>query len=790
MRSCRILPLLLLPTLCFAQTGVYKSSGGEESRWSINANHVLLWNATPYIPFGLRIGASEAEIRAAKAGGAEDVVVDCPPSPAIMKATVEALEREGLRYILSISALAPTATGALVEPQGNRFTGITSKRTLDFRIAGAEEALVVLAVRRDSYVQKVYRVKGQDGSFSVEVNPPNDLDHMALIYPVTSSLAQLGAWETFDTHRDTLLTSLKHSRLGKGLRGILNPLGTFAARSGIRTFVPTGRLFRYEFSAYLKQAYRNPQTCMRSWAMSGTEAKDFDQLARMVPLWNGTRGIPSLWDPTDDQLYPCELRRSSIWRDLDNVLSSAEARRTERLVSSIRKVANVPILQEWVGWSPLYEGARHGLDGVAARTSGSSPSALAETAARAASSVFRWTRPGWFIATQVDMSGVAEPAAQLGPIMDDLLSMGVRGGFLRTQDSALKSAIAQMQASRGADTALVQWSPKPLYFPEAAMNPAAPMRLPGAGWWLPSPDPGNRIDLGSFFSAYRIEEPSGSAVAIWSKQGKVRVKLQMQSPKVALFRSLDGSNPDPRAGKDSIDVTLSEIPLVITGISEIPIPQPSFEELIQRFDALLLAAEKRSVDTTEERYLFKDYLTGFPRNPGGNFASMQGVVQRLSNRMARYIWIEAESTRGSSFSEVLGIPGISGNNALSLRTQLATAGGEYTAEYTVQPRTDDEVECWVAARISSTDKDLVRLLIGGQELSIEGEAVSGYGPGFAWYSFGKTRLGRVQTKAILRVKAPEGTDLAVDAILFYPGAFQAQGTRMPDAINYPAFVKK
>ena len=264
----------------------------------------------------------------------------------------------------------------------------------------------------------------------------------------------------------------------------------------------------------------------------------------------------------------------------------------------------------------------------------------------------------------------------------------------------------------------------------------------------------------------------------------------MQSPKLALFRSLDGSDPDPRAGRDSIDVTLSEIPLIITGIAEIPIPQTSFDELIQRFDALLLAAEKRSVDTTEERYLFKDFLTGYPRNPGGNFASMQGVVQKLSNRMARYVWIEAEFTRESNFSEVLGIPGVSGNNALALRTQLSTAGGEYSAEYIVQPRTDDEVECWVAARISSADKDQVRLLVGGQELAIEGEPVSGYGPGFAWYSFGKTRLGRAQTKAVLRVRAPEGTDIAVDALLFYPGAFRAQGTRMPDAINYPAFVKK
>lgn len=753
----------------------------------MNAHQTLIWDGAPYLPFGLRIGASDAEIVAAKASGTKDVIVECPPNPALMKATVGALEREGLRYLLSVSALAPAARGVVVEPQGNRFTGITAKRTLEFTILGAEEALVVLAVRRDNYVQATQRVQGVNGKFSVEVSPPNDLEHVAMIFPIAASQEQLGAWETFDVHRDALLTSLKGAGLGRGFRGILNPMGTMASQSGVRTFVPTNRLFRFEFAAHLKETYRNPETCMRAWTMAGTEAKTFDQLAQMVPLWSGTRGMPSLWNPVDNNLFPCEIRRSTIWRDIEIVLANAEARRIDRLIRSIRRIADVPILQEWVGWSPLYEGGPHGLNGIATQTSGETLSSLAETASRAASSLMRWARPGWFVASQIDVAKGTE-AASFEAVIDDLLSMGVRGGFVRTAEPGLRSAIATVSTARGADAALSQWSPKPVFFPESAANPASAMRLPGGRWWLPSPAAGNRIELGTFFHGYRLQEPGAPTFVIWSREGRIRAKLHFSDPKSALFQTLDGSDPNPRAVRDGVEVNLTELPLIITGTNEIPIPEPAVNELLVRFDALLAEAERRQMDTSEEQFLFRDYFNGYPRNPGGNYASMSEVMKKLSARLARYSWLEAESTRMTSFSDIVTAPGVSGGRVLGLRTQLATTGGEYSAEYVVQARTDVEVECWISARIARADRERVRVVVGGQEMAIEGEPTSGYGSGFAWYSLGKTRMARGATTVILKVRAPDGVDLAVDALVFYPGTFKPNGATPPDAIAFPPFV--
>ncbi|HRK21712.1 MAG TPA: hypothetical protein PLX06_07890 [Fimbriimonadaceae bacterium] len=781
--------LALLSSFGSAHEGTFRPATGEEIRWSVNAHQTLIWDGTPYLPFGLRIGASEAEVAAAKAAGVKDVLVDCPPNPVLMKATVAALEREGLRYVISISSLAPAARGAVIEPQGNRFTGITAKKTLEFTILGAEEALVVLAVRRDNYVQSVQRVKSDNGRFRVEVAPPNDLEHVAMIYPIAASQEQLGAWETFDAHRDALLTSLKEARLGRGMRGILNPLGTVASTYGPRTFVPTNRLFRFELAAHLKETYRNPETCMRAWTMVGSEAKSFDQLAQIVPLWNGTRGLPSLWDPSDNKLYPSEIRRSTIWRDLETVLANAEARRADRLIRSIRRVADVPIVQDWVGWSPLYEGGPHGLNGIAAQTSGETLSALAETGSRAASSLMRWAVPGWFIASQVDFTRPLEPGG-FEAVIEDLLSMGLRGAYLRTSDANLRTAIVQTATTKGADAALAQWSPQSVFFPESALNPASPIRLPGGKWWLPTPAAGNRIELGSFFHGYRVQEPGQSTVAIWSREGRLRVKLHLTDPKAAKFQTLDGSDPQARAVRDGVEVNLTEMPLLITGTAEIPIPELAINELIGRFEALILECDRRQVDASEERFLFGDYLNGYARNPGGNYNSMLEVLKKLSGRLARYSWIEAESTRSTTFSDILNLPGVSANRALGLRTQLATTAGEYSAEYSVQARTDIEVDCWIAARIARTDRERVRILIGGQEMAIEGEPTAGYGAGFAWHYFGKTRMARGQTSVVLKVRAPEGVDMAVDALVFFPGAFKPNGIVPPDAIAYPPFVLK
>ena len=57
----------------------------------------------------------------------------------------------------------------------------------------------------------------------------------------------------------------------------------------------------------------------------------FADLARLVPLWSGGRGVAYLWDPVTDKTYSCDKDRSQIWKDIEETVSLAATRRVQRL---------------------------------------------------------------------------------------------------------------------------------------------------------------------------------------------------------------------------------------------------------------------------------------------------------------------------------------------------------------------------------------------------------------------------------------------------------------------------
>jgi hypothetical protein len=80
--------------------------------------------------------------------------------------------------------------------------------------------------------------------------------------------------------------------------------------------------------------------------------------------------------------------------------------------------------------------------------------------------------------------------------------------------------------------------------------------------------------------------------------------------------------------------------------------------------------------------------------------------------------------------------------------------------------------------------------IGGQVLTIQGEGLSEYGDGFEWYRLGTTKAVQGTNKIRLSVDAPQGADLAIDAILLYPGSFRPNGIIPPDPIDYSSVIIK
>ncbi|MFI5385678.1 MAG: hypothetical protein ACHQ50_06095 [Fimbriimonadales bacterium] len=778
--------------LSSAQTGgnAYTAKGADPQTWVINANHTLIWNGAPYLPVGLRIDGTPEEIARAKAAGFNDVIVDLPAGGTGWDEAIKALEAAKMRYLISISSLAPMAEGVAIEPGGNRVTGIKKSQKLEIRLPGATSALTVVVNQRDTSVAKVQRLDVLDGTLALDVKPYADLEQILLIYPHMRSLEQPDLWDALDEHRDRLLSTLRNHPPGPGLRGILNPLGHLAAwtRSDPH-FVPTNPYFRYEFAAFLKQKYRSVETAMKAWSMTVSDIDSFDRLAKLAPLWSGpTRGVPQLWDSDSDKLYGCNSIRSQVWNDIQDAIADTAARRYARFTAAVRTVVNVPMLQEWAGWMPLYETANPPLDGIGMHVYGTTPSQLLDFGSRATSSLLRWKKPGWLAATEVDLGTAKDAAEQLPNVLDDLTSLGSRGWFLRSSaPDVVKVMVAQL--NRSSDTGLAQYAPPAIFYPENAFNPATPQRLPGGRWWLPSSGNGNRLDFGRHFFGYRYQQGVQSYTALWTDLPAARVKLKMMEPKSATFAAVDGTLVDPRVSKDGVQVTIGSIPIIVGGTDEIPIPEPAYAETLFRMDALFALAETQLVDVTEPAFLFKDALSGFERNPGGSYFAMRQQFDRVSLRMAPYVWIEAESTKRHNFSELLPSAGCSDGGMLSLKTQIASPVGGYTADYTVPVKSEEDLEIWMAARIPVDQRKNVTLTVAGDTFTIQSEPVSLYGQGFGWYKLGVTKLAGVQTKMRLQVNC-QSADMAFDAFMLFPGHFLPRGVTLPDAIVFPEPKKR
>jgi hypothetical protein len=763
--------LLLALSPLFAFADHTARNGGT---WRINENHCVIWNGQPYTPIGLRIQGTPENVEQARAAGVSDVIVELPANGVGWSETIAALEKANMRYLIAISSMAPMAKGIAVEPSGFRVDNITGDQTVTLNLPGATSAYVILATKHDSAVEQQKRIEVANGVFSMDVHVENTLEHVLLIYPEQASLEQPDYWEGFDEYRDSLLATLREQATGKGFRGLINPIGQLPRSRGSESrFVPMDSYFRGEFSVYLQTKYRSIETAMKSWSVTGSTATEFSDLARLIPLWYGNRGVHLLLDPVTNETYPCD--KDTVWRDIEDVISNAETNRYQRLVSAIRKQSDIPVIQEWTGWLSLYESRESQLDGVGIRTDTNSPAEETDMASHGLSTVFRWQRPGIPLATSISTDPKNTARSQ-----SDLEAMGVRGWFFLASTPAEIEEFGARLKGAAASPNIDQVSTRVLYFPEAAKNPAVAQNLPSGVWWLPSPDPGNRIDFGPRLSAYRLMSSTGHFIALWSNSGGLKTTIRLLHPQEVRITSLDGSSAITKVHKDSVELTITEAPLLISGINdeEIPVPDLALEDIQGRVGALAKLAADSHVDLGQEMYYFNSGLRGYERNPGAAMAYMSSAVRRMDQIMAPYYWIEAELFSQATFSDAPQDYGCSGDKCLLFRTTVPNQ--KFTAVYNVGVRSFDDQEVWVAARFPKSMRDMVRLNIGGQILTRQSEGFSPYGAGYAWYQFGTTKLAGATTQIALEVNAPNGVDLAVDAIVLSPTPFTPRGISVPE----------
>lgn len=765
------------------------ASAQADQPWSIGSGLALKWGDQNFTPMGLRIDGQPDAVNQAAKDGFKSVCVDLPANGMGWSDTISAVQKNKLSFMIGVNSLAEMAQGYSIEPEGFRIVRFPEEGPIRVTIPGAQWVLAVLSSSRDGDVSKIQRVKTPNGEFEITLRKPADSTAVLLLYPFMQSPDLPDFFEGMDKHRDELLHSLGHMESSTGLRGIVNPLGTVVKLPSPEVqFVPSSPYFHFEYSHQLETKYRTLQTAEVSWGMQGPDIGSFLELSKLVPLWDRQRGIMQLWNPENDKLYPVSNRNSPVWDDIHNALISVARLRLRRLTDEIHSLVHVPVIQEWAGWSYPYEGGAF-VDGVGIQTSGTMASQIWDGASRAASSVLRWQQPGCLIATRFDLTG-AKPG-DVGAALDDLIEVGARGVYARTDDPAVRKALVAAYAKYG--NGIPADPIRAFYYPECVSFPANPVPLAGGVWWLPAPYSGNRLDLGTKIVGYRYNDGVQDRYVYWlpGSGSTLKTYLKVANPKELRVFSLDGTViPTKISKKEGVEVTLSSQPILVDGSGEIPVPEESYVELTSHFAAMVVDAEARHIDAIQETYLFRNDDAGFDRSPGGAYADMYTEFLALQRKVSHTLWIEAEGSPEATLGSAMIASGCSANGALLMQTKLNAPGDPYSVEYRVTPRSLTDQAVWLAARIPESLRKGVRVLIGSQVFSLTEPPVMPYGLGYAWYHLGTTRLPDGPASIVFEVDGSNGIDLALDAFVLAPipadgtPGFQPHGVDMPQPVPY------
>ena len=763
------------------------SSSTQDAKWAwrISDFNCPLVDDRPYIPIGVRIEGSAEAIERAKTAGLKDVLVELPADGSGWDRALASLKAADLRFLIAINSAGPNAQGYAIEPEGYRITGIKTDQSLDLSMPSATSAMLILALQRDASVQWSKKVPVVGGRLKQEIKVESELEHVLLMYPEVRELRMPDYWEALDAHRDVLLASLKNHKLGPNFRGIVNPMGTLMQFPGSDIqFVPSSPLFRLEMETFLRQKYTSVLTAARAWAIQAPDLSSFAEMARLVPLWSSNRGISAFWDTDSERQLNCDSRSSTAWQDIRSAISAAANRRYQKLVSAIRQVVDVPVIQEWNGWAGPYESAALGLNGIGVRLVGNNATTMLDSGSRAASAALRWTTPCWLLASDVRFTATDDIENTLADVLHESAAFGARGWFVRPTNDALWAAVAKLSSQPGLDPLIADTKPSAIFYPESAHNPAFPVSLSSRRWWLPSPASGSRVDLGDLYGAYRYKEGEGTTLAIWSQGEPRRAKLRSANPKLLEILTYDGFDPKAKIGKNSIELTIPRTPILIRGSDEIPIPEDALQETVSQFDQIFKAYEKKLPNITEARYYYNESVSGFERNPAASYLALRQLLVQLGKQVSTTLWIEAELTKNTNFSGPMVSPGTSGGSVMALRTRVASPPEGYYASYTANPRVDGAYEIWIAVGASEADRANLMVRIGDQALKLVGEPISTYGIGFGWIKLGEVSLvkGPIDVKVLLNSET--GGEAGVDAIVLSPKPFRPSGVRQPDAMEF------
>ena len=803
-------------------SGTYQDAKGSSHAWSVSQAHLLQWEGTPFLPVGATFvplswagnapddawDKDKAALEILGKGGVKEILLSAGTrglthvSTVRVQRVLDYLDGQGFDYGLRIAdAPQDPLIGYVVKPAVYRNPSPSTSGPTRFRhIPGLVGALYLLVAPREAEIEESGAAHVTDGGETAEVTLKNPVtDDVLLLYPQRIYLAGTpesrlpDLWQGYDEYRDRLLTFFSRVKLGRGFRFFLDPLTAKIGFGGeVDSVIPTTDGYRLDFEAWLEKKYNhNVDDLNRGWGIREKDLPDFATAARCLPLWSGNKGVPAVYDPLKKVPYAVlntPRIGGHVWEDLQQFRIESVRGYVNSIADVLKKsVADVPVVYNWGGRSPLFtnSGTQGGSDGLCL------PDAV--TGAYAFAQAEETPKTTWLLA-QADRASPGD--------WDALKAEGVRGFYAPAATLDEAKQLAAYGASVSFEAQDLTETPRVLLYPAGVPNVQASLRrLSNGVWWLPSYragelfQPGDAFSLGPLLRGYKLSDPDGRIprFVVWSPHGAM-TQASFPFPKEAHVVITDAAGIPLKVErkKGTWTVPIGADPIVISHVSNIPLPADAADAADKEANRLLALAKTQGIPTQliqEQLFHARTSIPDVAENADLRYNALAHIIDELTRVLQPYVWIEAESTLSYTFDSLVSDSEASGGSYLALDTDRPppTGGGagDYHADYRFSVNGSGVYAVWAAATpIADSSPFTYALDDGGENVVQDVETEGGpYAGRFTWSHLGDVTLGRGPHTLKITVAGPRARDkrymLSLDAFCLSRVPFHPSGTQQP-----------
>ncbi len=398
--------------------GVYRDSAMVQHPWYVNENNLLIWDGSPYIPFGgmmnsrvtwtTRSGDTDGDghlenglalvenhFKLLQKYGISDVYFNAcflHSNPNYIRKLVALTEKYDMQYGLEVTSVPDTYSKGFVKCSENTIAvkaGAMSaeiQTTTSYPIKPLPQynehlrfnpphrcAWILTDVKGkllDAGIGQLKQNGTQDGipsltmkaTFKRSAPAGSKLDFMPEI--TIHGGDPVGYLDSIDEYIAKVKDVYGSLKLGKNLRFFIDPLQN--EMNATPTAIPTGEKFRDGFCNFLFARYQNIAILNRAWQTEGNSVPDFKTASRLLPVHSGTD--TSRWiDPETSKVYIFTNPSSQALFDLREYRGQVCQRIINRVSDTLKSIADVPVILKHNIWfsdwfvNPQKNG---GMDGV------------------------------------------------------------------------------------------------------------------------------------------------------------------------------------------------------------------------------------------------------------------------------------------------------------------------------------------------------------------------------------------------------------------------------------------